>query len=66
MSENAYEIYERLVKTGMEPKDAAKQAQQTTGIALRSGQPIKSKKVSFSSKGVTYGSEFFGLFRHKR
>jgi hypothetical protein len=35
--------YNRLIKTGMDPKTAAKQAQFTTGIAIRSGKPMMTR-----------------------
>lgn len=33
-------IYQELVKNGVHPKDAAKQAQEQTGLSVVTGQPI--------------------------
>lgn len=66
MAENVYEIYERLLKQGSSPKDAAKVAQETTGFSLRSGRPIN-KTLEFTSKGARYGgSTFVGLYQQRR
>jgi len=51
------EIYDELVKSGYTQKDAAKEAQKRTGHALVTQAPIKSKKLKFTKKGVTYGQQ---------
>ena len=38
-----YEIYNQLKASGMSEKEAAKEAQKRTGLALRTGRPIKPK-----------------------
>jgi hypothetical protein len=61
----AKEIYEGLVKKGWTEKDAAKYAQQKTGIALVTGQPIRQKQLKFGKrKGAQYGqSESLDKFK---
>jgi len=51
------EIYEDLVKKGYTQKDAAKEAQRRTGIALVTKQPIRQKQLKFTKKGATYGQQ---------
>lgn len=58
-----YEIYEQLVRSGYSQKDAAKEAQSRTGIALRSGRKID-RSLTFTKKGTAYGGKFIGLFGH--
>lgn len=38
--EDPKNLYQQLVKTGMHPKDAAKEAQERTGRSVVTGQPI--------------------------
>ena len=38
--EDPRKIYQELVKQGVHPKDAAKQAQERTGLSVVTGQPI--------------------------
>lgn len=64
MEQSIYEIYENLLKQGKTPKEAAKEAQERTGIALRSGRPIN-RSVSFTSKGINYGNRYLGLYSNK-
>ncbi len=64
--ENVQILYKKYLADGYTPKDAAKRAQEETGFSTVTGQPIKQKKVSFSSKGVTYGRKTIksrGFFR---
>lgn len=42
-------IYEQLVKGGMHPKDAAKEAQERTGMSVVTGAPIR-RSPQFSRK----------------
>jgi hypothetical protein len=35
--------YDRLIATGMEAKEAAKQAQERTGLSIRTGKPMKTR-----------------------
>lgn len=53
-------LYEELVKQGMHPKDAAKEAQERTGLSCVTGKPIRrvpqfSKKPGHKAIGQ-YGS----------
>ena len=50
-------IYESLVAEGYTKKDAAKEAQRRTGVALVTKKPIKPKQLKFTSKGTTYGQQ---------
>lgn len=50
-------IYEELLEKGYSKKDAAKEAQKRTGIALVTKEPIKAKQLRFTSKGVQYGQQ---------
>lgn len=43
-------LYNELVKTGMHPKDAAKEAQARTGLSVVTGKPFK-KDPEFTLKG---------------
>lgn len=43
-------IYNQLVKEGLHPKDAAKQAQERTGLSVVTGKPIK-RSPEFTLKG---------------
>jgi len=61
VAEDVYAVYEGLLKQGKTAKDAAKEAQARTGVALRSGRPIN-RSVSFTSKGISYGSRYLGLY----
>lgn len=47
-------IYEELVKRGMHPKDAAKEAQARTGMSVVTGKPID-KKLRFTKTKVYNG-----------
>jgi hypothetical protein len=55
MAINAQQLYRDNLAKGMNPKDAAKQAQSVSGVSLVTGQPIRQKKVEFTTKGVKYG-----------
>jgi len=48
-------LYKIYVAQGLTPKDAAKRAQEETGMSTVTGKPIKQKKVKFNTKGVQYG-----------
>ena len=48
-------LYKLYVSKGMTPKDAAKKAQNETGMSAVTGQKIKPKKLNFNTKGVQYG-----------
>lgn len=49
--QNPKELYEKLVKSGMHPKDAAKEAQERTGLSIVTGRPINRQLNSkFSRK----------------
>jgi len=48
------EIYEELVKSGYTRKDAAKEAQKRTGMAVVTQAPIRYKQLKFTKKGTTY------------
>jgi len=43
-------MYAGIVKDGMSQKEAAKIAQEKTGMALRTGQPIKGKHMKLRRK----------------
>ena len=45
-----HQMYAGLVKDGMSQKEAAKIAQEKTGMALRTGQPIKGKHMKLRRK----------------
>jgi hypothetical protein len=49
------EVYLENLKNGMEPKDAAKLAQEQTGIALRSGRPFHRNHRSLNDIGKVKG-----------
>jgi len=51
------DVYDTLLKKGYTQKDAAKEAQRRTGVALVTKKPIKPKKLKFTSKGTTYGQQ---------
>ena len=51
-------MYNELLASGMSEKDAAKTAQQRTGVSLVSGRTI-TKKVEFTPK-VSYGGQYPG------
>ena len=40
-----HQMYAGLVREGMSEKEAAKIAQAKTGLALKTGQPIKGKRM---------------------
>lgn len=42
-------IYQELVAKGVHPKDAAKEAQERTGLSVVTGRPIK-REPEFSKK----------------
>lgn len=65
MSEDVASRYETYVKQGLNPKDAAKKAQQETGYSLVTGKPFKQSKLNFTSRGVNYGGQFLGLYRQR-
>lgn len=46
----ADEIYYRLVQTGTDPKEAAKQAQDATGLSLLTGQRMRTRGFGMTSK----------------
>ena len=46
----ADEIYYRLVQTGTDPKEAAKQAQNSTGLSLLTGQRMRARGFGMTSK----------------
>ncbi len=46
---NVREIYTNLVKQGLHPKDAAKQAQDMTGHSVVTGRPIE-RRLKFSKR----------------
>ena len=46
----ADEIYAQLVQSGVDKKTAAKQAQNTTGLSLLTGQRMKSKGFGFQTE----------------
>lgn len=50
-------IYKQLVGSGYTKKDAAKEAQKRTGLALVTKAPIKQKKLKFTKEGTTYGQQ---------
>ena len=62
MAENktVHMLYEELVKSGMSEKDAAKTAQRKTGIALKSGKPIKTKGLYNGKRNSKTGSFIIG------
>jgi hypothetical protein len=43
-------LYKEFVAKGMHPKDAAKEAQERTGLSVVTGRPIN-KQLSFKAKG---------------
>lgn len=45
-----HEMYIGMVKEGMSKEEAAKIAQAKTGLALRTGQPIKGKHAKLRRK----------------
>lgn len=45
-----HQMYAGLVKDGMSQKEAAKIAQEKTGRALRTGQPIKGRHMKLRRK----------------
>jgi hypothetical protein len=47
----AHKLYAGLLASGQDAKTAAKAAQQETGFALRTGGPIKQRKLPVSQKG---------------
>ena len=49
------EQYQENLKSGMAPKDAAKLAQEQTGIALRTGQPFRRNHRSLNDIGKVKG-----------
>lgn len=52
--------YQQLLESGMTPKDAAKTAQEETGVSVVSGRVI-TKKIEFSSKGKAgYSGQYPG------
>lgn len=53
-------IYQELVKNGMHPRDAAKEAQERTGLSVVTGKPID-RKLRFTKTKVfngQYGAKF--------
>jgi hypothetical protein len=51
-------LYQKNLADGMSAKEAAKSAQQETGVSVVSGRAI-TKKVEFSSKGkIKYGGQY--------
>ena len=46
----AHQMYAGLVRDGMSEKEAAKIAQEKTGLALRTGQPIRGKHMKLRRK----------------
>ena len=54
---NVKEIFQKLVADGYDESDAAKEAQQRTGVSLVTGKPIKQSSLKFTSKGTTYGQQ---------
>ena len=51
------DLYKKFLAQGYSQKDAAKEAQARTGVSMVSGQPIKQKQVTFSTKGFKYGQQ---------
>lgn len=49
----ADEMYQELISNGLDPKAAAKQAQNATGLSLITGRPMQSKGFGWQSKLVT-------------
>ena len=45
-----HQMYAGLVRDGVSAKEAAKIAQEKTGIALRTGQPIRGKHMKLRRK----------------
>ena len=55
---NVKELYEKYVNDGLSQKDAAKLAQQNTGVSVVTGRVI-TKKVEFSATGKAgYSGEY--------
>ena len=54
--DNPKAIYEDLVRRGASPKDAAKMAQERTGLSVVSGRPIN-RKLKFT-KESTYNGQY--------
>jgi hypothetical protein len=55
MADDVQVIYKQLLAEGYPAKDAAKQAQQKTGMSVVTNAPIKPKGLTFSKEGVRYG-----------
>ena len=55
MPGDVYGIYRTLVQQGMDKASAAKQAQDKTGLALRTGLPIKQHKAKLTFRGGKHG-----------
>jgi hypothetical protein len=53
--ENAQNIYRQLLKEGKPPKEAAKMAQERTGVSLVTGRPI--------NKDLPYKVKYAGQYR---
>ena len=48
-------MYAAMVREGMDKAEAAKIAQARTGLALRTGQPIKAHKAKLKFRGGKHG-----------
>ena len=57
MEGEVQKLYKQLLSQGRTPKDAAREAQQRTGMSVVTGAPIRQKKLKFTSKGTTYGQQ---------
>lgn len=58
--EDPKKIYRELVSGGMHPKDAAKEAQDRTGLSVVTGRPIN-RQLSFKKKsGQVYMGQYDG------
>jgi len=49
------ELYQENLRNGMAPKDAAKLAQERTGIALKTGKPFKRNHRTLDDIGKVKG-----------
>ena len=48
-------MYAAMVREGMNEKEAAKIAQAKTGLALKTGQPIRAKHAKLKLRGQHHG-----------
>ena len=50
-----HQMYAAMVREGMNEKEAAKIAQAKTGLALKTGQPIRAKHAKLKLRGQHHG-----------